>query len=388
MNALMQWNKISNDAGSWISKVDALGELLAKYQDYSEQEKATHPEVMEELFNAGFGKLSMPKAFGGQQVPLPTIVEILQSLSKYDASVSWQVAVQVAMGRLADYISEEAASEIYSGTRRFVIGAIHSGGMAVPENGGYKLNGHWSFASGSRYADWLVCTAVVKKEDETGTSETRMFFVPAAKCQIVDTWDTLGMRGTNSHDFSCKDVWVDKMFSVDASLLKYRPKDRQSLAYYTGYYDFGTIAAMGTVFGIAKASVEFFRDYRKNPIDSNVNAIIAEKVGRSLSLVYSAKLLLDDAVKQAQVPNDGSLMGTHPWVMAAAATMTENSVAAVNQIYSLAGASGVYKRNFLERCFRDIHTGSKHFTIAPLNFHGVGSTFLESGQNNAIQKLF
>ena len=377
MNILLQRNRLSKDARNWIGTVEELRADIVKHSEYSEREKATHPDVMDSLFNAGLGKLSIPKAFGGQQAPLPTIVEILQTLSKYDASVSWQVAVQVAMGRLADYISEEAANEIYSGTRRFVIGAIHSGGTAVPDKDGYKLSGRWSFASGSHYADWLVCTAAVQDDNGADTPEIRMFFVPANECQILDTWDTLGMRGTASHDFTCKDIWVDKKLSVDAGLLKYRPADRETLAYVTGYYDFGTIAAMATVFGIAKASVEFFRDHRKQPVDTNVNTIISEKVGRSLSLVYAGKLLLNDAVDQAMIPNDGSVVGTHPRVAITATTMTENSVAAVNQIYSLAGASAVYKSNFLERCFRDIHTGSKHFTISPLNFYGIGSSFLE-----------
>ncbi|KVT83085.1 oxidoreductase [Burkholderia ubonensis] len=377
MNTLMLRKNLSDDAANWIGTIDALGATLAGRREYSEQNKATDPEVMGELFKAGLGKLSIPKAFGGRQVPLATITEILQTLSKYDASVSWQVAVQVAMGRLADYLPEEAAHAIYSDTRRFVIGAIHAGGTAIPEKDGYRLSGQWTFASGSPHADWLVCTAVVQNDDPAAAQETRMFFVPAGQCQILDTWDTLGMRGTGSNDFTCKDVWIDKKLSVDAGLLKYRPKERSTLAYSTGYYDFGTIAAMATVYGIAKSALEFFRDNRKKPLDPNVNPVIDEKVGRSLSLLYSARLLLDDAVEQASVPNDGSLVGTHPRVSVAAATMTENSLAAMNQIYTLAGAGGVYKRNFLEHCFRDIHTGSKHFTLSPLNFYNIGNAFLD-----------
>jgi hypothetical protein len=57
--------------------------------------------------------------------------------------------------------------------------------------------------------------------------------------------------------------------------------------------------------------------------------------------------------------------------------LTENSVSAVNQIYALAGSKAVYKSHFLERCFRDIHTGSKHFTLSPLNLHGIGKFYLD-----------
>lgn len=378
MDTLLERSMQSHDGINWISKVEELGRLLEEQQDYSEKHRATHPKAMDALFAYGLGKLSIPKAFGGHQLPLSIIVEILQSLAKYDASVSWQVAVQVAMGRLADYVSEETARKVYCGTNRFVIGAIHAGGKAVPEKGGYVLNGQWAFASGSYYADWLVCTATVDPLSPGRDREVRMFFVPANECEIVDTWDSLGLRGTCSNDFRCTDVWVDSLFSVDASALKYRPKQRSTLGYQTGYYDFGTIAAMGTIFGIAKAAVEYFQRNRKTPMDPATKAVIDEKVGRSVSNVYSGQLLLDAAISQSMVRDDGLTEGTHPRVAAAAATMTENAVNAVNQIYSVAGASGVYKRNFLERCFRDIHTGSKHFTISPLNFHGIGRAYLDS----------
>lgn len=377
MQRILQARPVSEEAAVWLEKIQSLAPLIVEHRDASDVDKRTSPIVMEGLLGEGFGRLSIPTVFGGKQVSLPTIAEILVALSKYDASVSWQICVQVAMGRLSDYISEEAAQKLYSQSGRFVVGAIHAGGTAIPEDDGYRLNGHWSFASGCHHADWLVCTATVETGDATKPTQTRMFFVPASECQILDTWDTLGMRGTGSADFTCRDFWVSKVMSVDADLLKRSPQPRETQGYAIGYYDFGTIAAMATVFGIAAAALDFFRDSRKSGLDAKLSAVLEEKFGRSLALLYSARLGLDDALNQAHAPNHGTLVGTHPRVAIAAATLTENSVAAANQIYSLAGASGVYKRNFLERCFRDIHTGSKHFTLSPLQFQRLGAAYLE-----------
>jgi alkylation response protein AidB-like acyl-CoA dehydrogenase len=328
---------------------------------------------MEHVFAAGPGRLSIPKAFGGEQASLIVISDVLTPISAYDASLSWQICVQAAMGRLSDYLSDEAAEEIYGTPGRFAIGSIHAGGSAVPDGDGYRLSGRWSFASGSRHADWLVCT--VKLED--GSGETRMFFVPATQCEVLDTWDTLGMCGTGSNDFSGKDIWASKRLSVDAATLQKPPESRHSRGYHIGYYDFGTIAAMSTVFGIAVAALENFRENRKAGSDDHVNGVVEKKVGRAVAKLYAARLMLTDAVAQAMAPTEGTRSGTHPRVAVAAATITENAAKVVNEVLLLAGSSAVFKGNFIEGCFGDIHTGSKHFTLSPQQFQRFGARYLE-----------
>ncbi|MGF6486246.1 acyl-CoA dehydrogenase family protein [Pseudomonas frederiksbergensis] len=382
MKNLMQWNNLPTESNEWLEKVRALNPLIIRHRDYSEQTNATHKDVMSELFKEGFGRTSVSRAFGGSQVDIQTTSAMLLEFARHDASVSWQLAVQVAMGRLSDYLPEQTSEAIYSTCTGFVIGAIHSGGEAVPVGDDYLLNGKWAFASGSAYADWLVCTATVKGPADGSAPEVRMFFVPASQCKINHTWDTLGMRGTGSHHFECEQVLVNKAFSLDVETLKKSPQIRCSRAYATGYYEFGTLAAMSTVLGVARAAVDHFRNDRAVNTDPGLEGVIFEKTGRAISSVHTAQLLLEDAI--CQVINRGETIGdpVSARVGLAASVLTENSVNAVNQIYALAGSKAVYKSHFLERCFRDIHTGSKHFTLSPLNLHGIGKFYLD--KTNAL----
>jgi alkylation response protein AidB-like acyl-CoA dehydrogenase len=41
-----------------------------------------------------------------------------------------------------------------------------------------------------------------------GAPDVQAVFVPAAACEIIDTWHTAGLRGTGSHDFRVEDVFV------------------------------------------------------------------------------------------------------------------------------------------------------------------------------------
>ena len=299
MNQILQRETTYKEAIGQALRVRYQKPLFEKHLDYSESWNVTHSEIMDALFHYELGKLSIPKAFGWRQVPLDVITETIQSPSYFDAFVSLLIAVQVTMDHLSDSITEEVSKEIYTNTKRFVIGAIHSDGTAIPENTGARIIGHWAFISGSRYADWFVCSATIKSDDVNVKAGTRMFFVPAGQCRVLNTWDTLGMRGTGSNDFECQDVWVSEKLSVNADLLKRAPAERKTRKNVTGYYDLGTIVVLATVCGIYGASLELFRDSRKPSPNLGINSVVSEKVGWAFSLVCSAKLLLNDAITLA-----------------------------------------------------------------------------------------
>lgn len=382
MKTLMQWRDLPAEAEEWMARIEAVRPLILRHSDYAEEHGETHPEVMAELFKLGFSRLCVSKAFGGQQLDIRVISQIVQRLAALDASVSWQVMVQVAMGRLADYLPEQAAREIYSSCDGFVVGAIHSGGEAIAVEDGYRVSGKWGFASGSAHADWLVCTATLKQEVADGSQpQVRMFFVPRNECRIIKTWDVLGMRGTGSNHFECNNVWVPAHYCVDTEALKKAPAPRDSLAYKVGYYDFGTIAAMGTVLGVAKGALEYFRDERTVPADEGVAALTCEKTGIVLAQLHTAQLLLEDAISHAQQA-DGD--GLNVRVGLAGSMLNEHAVNAVNQLHGLTGSKGVYKACALERSLRDIHVGSKHFVLSPLNLFGLGKLYLGKAQTSKI----
>jgi alkylation response protein AidB-like acyl-CoA dehydrogenase len=383
MKSLMQWNHLPAAANEWIDRIEALAPLILQHRDHAEEHGATHPDVMARLFELGFSRLCVPRAFGGHQLDIRVISQILQRLAFHDASLSWQIMVQVAMGRLADYLPQATARMLYGDSQGFVVGAIHPAGEAIEVEGGYRLSGKWGFASGSAHAHWMVCTSTIKQETPTqGEPEVRMFIVPVDQCQMIKTWDTLGMRGTASNHFQCTNVWVPQAFSLDTTLLKAAPAYRESLAYSMGYYDFGTLAAMGTVLGVAKAALEHFRIGRTVPGDDAVRHLTMDKTGKAVAQVHAAQLLLEDAIDHCEQHGTGD--GLSVRVGLAASVLNENAVSAVNQVFALSGASAVYKTHVLERCFRDIHVGSKHFVLSSMNLHGVGKLYLDSVDTNRI----
>jgi acyl-CoA dehydrogenase len=81
-------------------------------------------------------------------------------------------------------------------------------GEAVEADGGYRITARKAFCSQAPVAGVLATSAPVRHED--GTIEVLMFGVPmnGDGVEIIDTWDTLGMRATASQDVQLTDVFV------------------------------------------------------------------------------------------------------------------------------------------------------------------------------------
>jgi acyl-CoA dehydrogenase len=93
-------------------------------------------------------------------------------------------------------------------------------GVAVSTEGGYRVSGRKVFASQVPVGDVFSTMFVL---DDGGTADERVILnmavpVRADGVTVLDNWDTLGMRGTGSHD-----VEIDDVFVPEEKILARRP---------------------------------------------------------------------------------------------------------------------------------------------------------------------
>ena len=351
--------------------------------------------VYEALRDAGLHRMLISRTFGGGHVDLRTGSAVLQALAKLDPSVAWVVAVAAAVGRFSDYLPESSARELFRDQSSLVVGSVNPTGFAEPVAGGFRVNGTWGFGSGSAHADWLVAAAIVKQNAPDGQDgqdgeppapagppSIRMVFVPKSKVRMLDTWYTLGLRGTGSEHYRIDDLFVPAEFTVDGAALLRPPADRPSLGYAIGYYDFGLFGSASTALGIAEGALTAFRAVaaKKTPMGGTSSVagshIAQEKYARAQMLVRSARLLLSDAAWHAVEHGKDGGAPLSAALRATAATVAENSAAAVDVLFNLAGTDSVYASSILERYFRDVHSVAKHITVSPSNLEMVGQYLL------------
>src|SRR5215207_8996996 len=161
----------------------------------------------------------VPTAVGGSELDVLSSLRVIENLSYGDPSTGWvAMAASLAIGTGAAYLQDDAVDELFGGGRFPVIaGQGTRPGTAVPQDGGFRLSGSWSFASGIKHATHIHTLGVI--ED---TGEPRIFVVPVGEATLIDNWDVLGLRATGSIDYRIDNVFVPEGFTHVATIDKGR----------------------------------------------------------------------------------------------------------------------------------------------------------------------
>jgi len=169
--------------------------------------------IVREMQRAGVFRMSMPRAWGGSELDLLSQLEVIETLSRADASVGWCAMIGTDGGYATAFIDQAVAREMYPDVDMVTAITFAPPGRAVKTRDGFTVNGRWPFASGCQHASWFVGHFAVfdgdsPRLDRNGLPETRFGFLPAEECEIIDTWKTNGLRGSGSHDWTVRDCFI------------------------------------------------------------------------------------------------------------------------------------------------------------------------------------
>jgi alkylation response protein AidB-like acyl-CoA dehydrogenase len=257
-------------------------------------------------------------------------------------------------------------------------------GRAILVDGGYWVSGRWPFSSGCQHSTYLVGSCVIfddsgQRVQADGTPETRLCFLPAERCQILDTWTTTGLRGSGSHDFTTEDTFVpaEQTFNTRTSPIQ---RDGPLYAFPFMFVINGAGVPLGTARAAIDALVTLASSKQTQAGTGLRNeAWVQMAVARADTLLGGARGYLFDSLGDLW---ETLLKGDPPsrqqrarFRLALAATSTM-CVEAVDLMYQAAGGSSVYATNPLDRLFRDAHTVHQHITNSPKVYEVAGQMLL------------
>jgi alkylation response protein AidB-like acyl-CoA dehydrogenase len=360
--------------------------ILRQNADAGEAGRRLTDEAHRALVAAGVFDLWRPRALGGEEADIMALNRAVVEAARADGSSGWCAMISGVYAAFGGMLPAQGAAEVFAPGTTVIAGGLGPAGAAVEVDGGYRVSGRWTFGSNSPHANWFVGGCVVIRDGQpvmVAPNVPRMIeaFFPRESVTFIDTWQTTGLRGTASQDYACEDVFVplERTFWF---------ADKPSLP--GTLYQMPLIAVFGTTIasvsvGIALHALDIVRNVApgKRPILSGATmqekANVQDRVGRCLANVNAARAYLDSAVMEAW---DHALAGgSFGWVESgrlwlAATHAAQLSLEAVNEIYTVTGATSVYTANELDRCLRDIRTATQHVMTQYVNYETAGKQFL------------
>jgi alkylation response protein AidB-like acyl-CoA dehydrogenase len=189
-----------------VQRAAQLVPLLREKALWMDENRRIHDDVIEAITSAGLLKMRVPARYGGYESDMETVVDVLAELGRGDGSTSWTVAVWSISTWMMGLFPDEVQDEVFATPDVRISGILSPGAMVVPTEGGYIVNGKWSFNSGAQQSSWNTNAAVTPTGD--GGFAPVMVAIPMADLQIIDDWHTSGLRGSGSVTTIAQDLFV------------------------------------------------------------------------------------------------------------------------------------------------------------------------------------
>jgi alkylation response protein AidB-like acyl-CoA dehydrogenase len=250
----------------------------------------------------------------------------------------WRHQKVVAVEPLLRRIAAEKIILLSSGGSDWINGS----GVATKVEGGYRVSGRKIFTSGAAAGDVFMTGAVL----EEGGEKFVLHFgasMKAPEVRILDTWHTLGMRGTGSHD-----VMLDGLFVPDASVaLKRKAGEWHPLFHVIATIAFPLIYA--AYLGVADSACRIALELaQKRPITHDGRALAGQMMTQLRGAEAAHEVML------AAVDRNAPSADTVNQVLMGKILGADHAIRSVELAMELASGAGFYRSAGLERRFRDI----------------------------------
>ncbi|PJJ45181.1 alkylation response protein AidB-like acyl-CoA dehydrogenase [Glutamicibacter mysorens] len=228
-----------------------LAELAERREEFHELGYIPR-DYIDSLKEIGIYRASAPQQFGGEPMPPAEFLKIIEKVARVDGSAGWVVAFGTALTYLGS-LPLSTQAEIYKdGPDVVYAGGLYPMQPATRTATGFKVSGHWKFASGCMGADWIGVGLV----DSNGENKPRAALVPFDQVEIVKDWDVNGMHATGSFDTVLKDVDIPYEWTfvrggasnIDEPLYRYPLLGYQAQAH------------SAVALGVARAALDFVHE--------------------------------------------------------------------------------------------------------------------------------
>ena len=357
-----------------IEAARALQPVLRERAEATEDLRRLPDETIADLKAAGLHKLFTPKKYGGYEMPWGTHVDVSRTLGQACGSTGWVSSVVFTHTFLFGRFAEEAQEDVWGACPDAIISTgFAGGGLATPTDGGYTLSGRYKFASGVDHADAMLVGA--KLPNSTASFNDLWVVLKKGDFEILDTWQSEGLRGTGSKDIKVDNVFVPTHRTLPLQDMSDNPPGAKLYDYYlygVEFHSYFITLLAGPILGAARGAYNEYVDQTLTRVGAMMGETIVDQpavqvhVAESLAELETADLLIDTLCDQLHalgmrgegISPEMKLKAYRNLVMAG--RLAHSSADRLSRMMGVSAQTG---RNPVQRLYRDVRTMSTHSAL-------------------------
>lgn len=346
--------------------VTRLAERAAEAEDLRRLPDAT----IADFRAAGLGRLLLPARYGGEQAPFNAILDPVRRMAHGCASSAWTLGFYILHNWMLALFDERAQDEVFAGGPVLCPAPLAPTGRGVPVDGGVRLSGRWSWATGIMAADWVMVGALCGEQEQMYPA---LALLPAERVRVEDVWHTAGMRATGSNDVVVDDVFVPEHRLVKVTDI-YAGTAPGAALHGSGTYRWPMVPALALVasmpaLGAAEHVADVFaarlgeRVLAYSGVPQKQQPAAQIRLGDARVRLRALDGLLTDTVATLEaMVADGTRIprAVRAKARVAAAHIVHESRSIIADLLESSGASAQFLDNPLQRAKRDVDVISGH----------------------------
>lgn len=368
---------IDADVSTILDALKDAAEVIRKNGTATEAQRSVPQENIDLLESAGVFRMTVPRRFGGLDLPVADQYRVLAEVARACGSTGWVTMIWAAASWVPTLFPDRAQEEVFATGSVRVSAGLAPTGTLRREGEGYVLNGSWKWMSGCQGADW--CNLAALPESPDGPPVPLTALVRRSELSVIDDWHTTAAVGTGSATVVARDVFVPayRVASM-ADLLATGADDRTNKGATGRNYalvPYFMVTGAAVYLGLAKAAYELFlgrlpgrgitytswTDQSQSPLTHIQVATAANKIAAAEALGTGWLRMLQDRADNGEQPTVAERAGVRGQVGFAVRLLKE----AVEELYSASGASVIHRDVPFQRFYRDITGLSLHALFLP-----------------------
>lgn len=368
-----------------IERAKALLPVLSRNAATADSLRRIPDENHRAMMEAGLYRIYLPKRYGGYELDQAMQVDLGAELGRACGSTAWVLTVVASHSWMHGMFDVRSQDEVWGDDPDTLIsGSTPTGDSRVEAvDGGYVLNGTWTFASGVDVCEWNHFNMFTPTADGT-RMEHRYGAAHRSGYELIDDWHTTGLRGTGSRSMRCKDLFIPEYRTIRSEACRGELTPGSAVnpnaIYRMPLFSLFGKGIVAPAVGIARGALDIVTEQMKARRTQGGLKLAEQptaqlRAAETAAEIQAAWLLLQrDCAEVHEVCEAGQA----PTLEQRARWRRNDAYAgrllvqAVDRLMALQGAGGNSETSPLQRHFRDVHVLASHIALA---WDGQGANY-------------